>query len=452
MRSIVGSGFVGAVVVAAGCNAVLGIQLPSGGAGGDGGIGADAESDASPEIGEAGAMHAPDGGGARSPDGAVIPLPDGSPSGLPDSAPDALETENEAAATEAGPPVEDAGADAPMGDASTCGGSTDRSSDPDNCGRCGHGCGGAACFGGECTPFIVTGDEDYSTTLAIDATGIYWGSDAYNELRQCPASGCAAAPTVVTQGQGIPWGIALAAGTVFWNTQTTTSSTIFSTPEAKLGPAGTPFLTVPAAISLLTADSADVIWTQYLSGAWTTYDCPVGGCEAGAPILADVVNDMRSDGTNLVWASNYTQLKTCLKASCVQQAIVPSGLIDARHVAVYDGVAYVSDTGGNLGTGSITSCPVHSQSCPAANFASSLPAPTFLAVDASGVYWAASEGADASDTNGAVYMCPLSGCPSSGPIPIATGQASVASVTLYGNLVYWLSGSYGNLIMAVAKP
>jgi hypothetical protein len=46
----------------------------------------------------------------------------------------------------------------------------------------------------------------------------------------------------------------------------------------------------------------------------------------------------------------------------------------------------------------------------------------------------------------------IAGCPSSGPVPIATGQVGVFDVTLHGDLVYGVGGSYGNLIRAVAKP
>jgi hypothetical protein len=41
----------------------------------------------------------------------------------------------------------------------------DASSDPDNCGACGHSCQGGACVSGMCQPVLLAGDPDHSTGL-----------------------------------------------------------------------------------------------------------------------------------------------------------------------------------------------------------------------------------------------------------------------------------------------
>ncbi|HEY6722752.1 MAG TPA: hypothetical protein VI197_01940 [Polyangiaceae bacterium] len=62
---------------------------------------------------------------------------------------------------------------------------------------------------------------------------------------------------------------------------------------------------------------------------------------------------------------------------------------------------------------------------------------TSMAVNANGVYWTVS--GDAETANGALRTCPLSGCPDSGPLELATGQAQPTSLHVVGGFAYWLN-------------
>lgn len=66
-------------------------------------------------------------------------------------------------------------------EASASGGSAahacaDTSSDPYNCGRCGHDCLGGACAAGACQPVVLAAHEVYPTTLTSDGTSVFWAN------------------------------------------------------------------------------------------------------------------------------------------------------------------------------------------------------------------------------------------------------------------------------------
>lgn len=67
--------------------------------------------------------------------------------------------------------VDDGAADVTV-DGASC--SADTSSDPHNCGVCGHDCVGGACSAGTCSPFTFAGYQGTVSALACDETAIYW--------------------------------------------------------------------------------------------------------------------------------------------------------------------------------------------------------------------------------------------------------------------------------------
>ena len=433
MKVWVRRGLLAAASLSAACNATLGITVPD-----DGGATQD-DGGGSPPV--------PHDGGASD----VTVMPPTTDAGTDATTP----SDAKAGADAPSPPIDGGGgSDADASNANACGGNVDLQSDPSNCGRCGHDCGGATCVGGMCSAYVVQGQQDYTTALAVDATGIYWTSEAYSGVYHCPGTSCASAPTLLTGTQGQPWELALGGGKVFWEADQASGAMILSNAVTKLGPTGDVFVTRPTVIRALAADDTDVFWSES-NGSYQTYRCPQTGCDGGIPVFSDVVYDLVTDGTHLVWASNLSSLKFCTKANCAQQYLIQSGLANAQNVALHGGVAYVSDTGGaNPTTGSISACPLNGTNCKPGNFAPGLTSPRAIAVDDSGVYWAAPESTDAGDTNGAIFMCPLAGCPSSGPTVVAAGQTGgVGLLAVYGTLVFFTSGGPSSpYIMAVVKP
>ncbi|HMG20526.1 MAG TPA: hypothetical protein VK607_04385, partial [Kofleriaceae bacterium] len=102
--------------------------------------------------------------------------------------------------------------DAPP-DAGACASHVDTTSDPDNCGSCGHSCGGGACVASTCRPVALAVGQANPHALAVDATSVYW-TTADGQVLAAPIAG--GRTTVLASGQRSPWGIAVDADRVYW--------------------------------------------------------------------------------------------------------------------------------------------------------------------------------------------------------------------------------------------
>ena len=425
------------------CDAVLGINLPSGDLP-DGALpGASAEGGALVlDAGSDGTVDPPPNG-----NGPDATTPTDAPTGDTPDAPSGTDAKasNLDGAVEAGPPP-------------VCSPSVDYQTDPNNCGRCGHDCGGATCLAGKCQPYVVQDGQDYTDGLFVDSTGIYWISEVYDELLHCPITGCAAKPATVS-AQGSPIEFVVSSGVAFWESDQSTTSSLQSIPITNLGGAVAPFISRPGQMRSLAFDGADVFWTEAPNGQWQTYRCPAAGCASGTPVFSDAVSAMISDGTHLVWISGSIGLKVCTKANCHPQVLIPSGFASSNDLVLHNGVAYVADNA-ELGTqtGSITSCSITATSCTVGNIAKGVPVAGGIAVDDSGVYWVGDDTIDAgnntSATLGTIYTCPLTGCPASGPQVVIDGQVGgVGYIAVYGSQIYFTGGgSSSPNVMAIAKP
>jgi hypothetical protein len=72
----------------------------------------------------------------------------------------------------------------------------DTSTDPKNCGSCGHDCLGGACAGGVCQPFEIGRSSDAPVkSIAVDEQRVFWMTsadvnDGKGNLYQCAKAGC----------------------------------------------------------------------------------------------------------------------------------------------------------------------------------------------------------------------------------------------------------------------
>jgi hypothetical protein len=84
------------------------------------------------------------------------------------------------------PPMDAADADVPDVIVHPC---TDTTSDPFNCGACGHDCLGGACSVSKCLPFVVANEPGEPTALAVDGTHVYWTNATSGDVRRAPITG-----------------------------------------------------------------------------------------------------------------------------------------------------------------------------------------------------------------------------------------------------------------------
>ena len=60
---------------------------------------------------------------------------------------------------------------------------------PDNCGACGHSCFGGECVEGVCQPVVVASGQDEPFGIGVDDNHVYWSNRGSREIRRAPRMG-----------------------------------------------------------------------------------------------------------------------------------------------------------------------------------------------------------------------------------------------------------------------
>ncbi len=325
----------------------------------------------------------------------------------------------------------------------------DTSSDPHNCGRCGHDCLGGECSAGMCEPFalvppdagsrpfhiVLQGQYVYWTdflantlnrtdTQSLQSTVLYYGGfgvdglaadDAgiyfadISNIYRCSLGGCPTAQTLVSgDGGSTPYFVTVDENGVYWDDQDTMD--VHAVPKS----GGTPrtIYTGPgdAGLDGLRADGRYV----YVAGAdGTIVRIPEDG-GASLPM---------NPGLQLPNAWELT--------------------LDSQNL-------YWSQDDPNNGPGSINVIGLGTQS--PRPFITNQPQPGGIAVDSQNLYWT-NIGTNLNFMSGSVAMCPLASCNS--PLTIASAQHLPRDMATDGVAVYWANygnGDFDGSLMRVAKP
>jgi sugar lactone lactonase YvrE len=333
-------------------------------------------------------------------------------------------------------------------DTGPCG---DTSSDPQNCGRCGHDCLGGACSGGVCQPVaIVVPDAGsrpfhiamqdqyvywtdplnnsvlrtnkqtlktdtlyyggfYTDGVAVDDAGVYF-ADVSN-LYRCNLGGCAGTAQPLLPDGGLsstPYFVAVDDNGVYWDDQDTMNVHVVP----KKGGSGTTIYT--------------------------------GSGDAG---LAGLVADGQ-----YVYAAGFdgTVVRIPDDGGAAQQMNPGLQLPNAFDLAVDSQNVYWSQDDPNNGYGtvnvvSLTGVSPHT-------FATMQAQPGGLAVDSQNLYWT-NVGTNLNFLSGTVVMCPLTSC--TNPVTLASGQHIPREIGVDDVAVYWANygnGDFDGSLMRVAKP
>jgi hypothetical protein len=99
----------------------------------------------------------------------------------------------------------------------------DTSSDPKNCGACGHDCLGGACTGGVCQSIVISAGGAQVMDLRMDDTNVYWfeksGCIGCERLMRAPRDG-STAPTVLAVDQKSPDALTPRTAGLYWTEPT----------------------------------------------------------------------------------------------------------------------------------------------------------------------------------------------------------------------------------------
>lgn len=324
----------------------------------------------------------------------------------------------------------------------------DLQNDGNNCGACSHDCLGGACTGGACQVVTLAAGQAYPVDLAIDAAYVYWtiwGSTAGNfndgEIRRCAITGCGGVPQTVTKSGSEPTSVAVDASYVYFGNHGDGSVA-----KCPLSGCAVPTPLAPGGSGLdprgIAVDGTNAYWVSNADN--TLYRCAKNGCNnAPTPFYTSLSGPWRValDATN-AYASGDTILQIPLNGDT---PVVLATAASARGIDVGTTDVYFAKFFN--GSGTVSKCAIGGCSQAPTSLIGSQNDPYDVAVDATGFYWS-------DNGSGDVMSCPLSGCPVN-PTVLASGQNAPTRVRVSAKAIFWAnSGTVGNTdgsIMMLAK-
>jgi hypothetical protein len=210
------------------------------------------------------------------------------------------------------------------------GGCSDSTSDPENCGSCGHDCAGGLCSAGVCQPAAVGGPADGSDLagpIAVDSEWIY--ATTSSGVLRAPLSDNDGALAPLVTGRAGAYGIATNGTYVYW----TEPPNGLVMGVAASG--GAPFTVASGQTNatLVAVDAVNLYWTATTpANAGLVVREPLSGvADGGSPVLAFTgpypVTTLAVDATSIYFTEAGCQLQgsdeVCTKAT----SSVPLGAI-----------------------------------------------------------------------------------------------------------------------------
>lgn len=301
-------------------------------------------------------------------------------------------------------------------------------------------------FDGGQPAILLAQGLDKPTSLAVDGTDFYVGTSS--QVLRCPLSGCPdAGPTTIASASSV-WGLRLSATTVFFSEF---FGGVKSCPKSGCGDAGPTVFPATSAAGIA-IDDANLYWTEFTPGRVAS--CPQSGCTDASVIYKGASGPtygVEVDSTYVYFSNNSQGKVFRAPLGGVPDGGAPELLAKATNPAYMakskdqifvtnqadPGAVYVLPRAGNPDGGA------------ASAFASSLVHARTVAVDevCQNVFFAAlgRDNTPVSTDGGALFRCPLAGCPDAGPEVIAKNQPGAWSVVVDDQYVYWANYDEGTV-------
>jgi hypothetical protein len=306
----------------------------------------------------------------------------------------------------------------------------DTQTDANNCGYCGHSCGGESCVAGVCASVVVATAQSNAYAIAADDVNVYWTTNGTSgAILQAPVGGGGA--KVIASGMGdYPAGIAVDANNVYWSNETP-GGAIESVPIG----GGVP----KTLASNLDTPLALAVVGSTLYFTLDPYESMTGGAvmsvsvSGGTPVTLATSQDQPASiavGGGSVFWTDQTDLMTSPvappSASSFAPGVYPYAVaVDSKNVYWTTGL----NGGGVMQEPLVGGSPIA--------LASAQYYPNAIAVDAQNVYWTTGQGGA-----GTVMKVAIGG---GAPVALATGQAYPSGIALNSTSVFWVNFGDGTI-------
>lgn len=290
-----------------------------------------------------------------------------------------------------------------------------------------------------CTPVTIASGQTVATSIATDATRVYWSSYVA-AVSACPLDGCVGAPEQLSPSIGNQWGLTIAAGNAYWSRGGSPNEVMVCAIDDCAG-------TLRLFASGVGAPHAVDATSLYLNDP-SLWKCPLAGCGGGPTRLTpDGVTPVgvAVRGATMYFIDRTTaELRACSSNGCgVGDRTLAKG-VDSAYIAGaddvnvyfvrhwYEGSYYEND---------LLACPL--AGCAGAPIAFAPRRPGIVprvASDGANVYWIETSRA------GTVQRCAVSGC-GGRPTLVASDQDAPYGIALDATRVYWTNSHGGQVRM-----
>jgi hypothetical protein len=332
-------------------------------------------------------------------------------------------------------PVFDGGS--PEGGAGEASCSPDLSTDPNNCGRCGHACDTGGCTGGTCTPKTLHVGGGAITSLQIAGTTLYW-MEGQAGAYSCGLPACSPVTTIVSGTHLEGYTIADRAYVVEGSVQSGAamrayaldgSGSLGDLTVSLIGMTG-PMDTDATNVFVTTNDGSGNPFFGFLARDSSSATALYIVSYLANPQVALRVTTL--GGTEYAFWTESDRLSRSLTVSTSTPARLASGNGIAGLAVDSTYVFWTAE-----GDGTVLRCDALAGDCSGARtLLSGQAGPSRVVVDATGIAWT---NRGASGSGGAVAECVYPDC--TDPFLLAQGQDGPQELAMDGTYVYWATGS-----------
>ncbi len=312
-----------------------------------------------------------------------------------------------------------------------CAATIDLTSDPNNCGACGHSCNGGTCQASACQPVVLALGQNTPQGIAVDASNVYWTTQDGNVLK-VPIDG--GNPTPLASGQMNPFGITVDATRVYWANKVAGGQVM----SALIAGGGVEMLASSQTSPARVAVSNGVLYWTTNGSTMSVMKLPLsGGTVVPMATMQGTMGGLAVDTDTLYWASvGQSTIRSLSLANGGQVAdLTPMHDQDVvQSLRVRNGVLYWA----NDEIGSVFSMPA-AGATPKLLIAGQNT--NSVAVDDQHVYWT-------DDTIGKVVRVPLAG---GDPQVMATNQAMPSDIAIDSKNIYWVNTAANGAVLKLAK-